>query len=456
MSITKRPNILLISMDSLRRDHLSCYGYERQTSPFIDKVSSEGTIYWDAIAPAGWTLPSHASLLTGMYPSKHGADDENQFLDKKHKTLAEVLTELSYDTVGFSLFPYVSSSVGLSRGFETFYELFRLGFLNNLLSRFERRIIHRDSGTRQIIRTFKLWLRKRYDFRKPFFAFVHLGEAHLPYWAPPPYRFMYLNGKGKNLENIFDINKHHDKFFGRNVKLDSEDIEVLRSLYDGEITYLDSKVKEIFAILRESEKIDNTIIILTADHGDNFGEHGLIAHRFNLYDSLIRIPLIIRFPVVFGSGNRIEKLAQLTDIFPTLLDILGIKDEQWWREIQGLSLLSTDSRKYTISEQSRPNFAALLEKYPGFDPSPFDKRLRTIRTKEHKFIWNSDYKHELYDLRLDPAETNNVISQDPQKAGELESLLNEWLNSFQKTGQRDYKIDDEKTVRKRLEELGYL
>lgn len=454
MTRKRCPNVLLVIMDSLRRDHLSCYGYKRHTSPHIDLIASQGTVYENAISPSSWTLPVHASLFTGMYPSKHGADDEHQFLKPVYRTLAEILNELGYDTLGFSWTPYVSRSVGLDRGFKSFYEMFR-----SRINHIKRVLIHRDSGAEQTITLLGSWLKRNYKSEKPFFAFINFSETHHTYWAPEPYRYMYLNGRSGIFKKIMDINKQPDKVFGENIELDDEGIEILKALYDGEISYLDFKLNKLFTILKEIKKFDDTVIILTSDHGDNFGDHGFLSHRYNLYDSLIRIPLIIRFPGVFRQGEHNKKLVQLTDILPTLLDILEVEGDtsELWNEIQGLSLLRSECRKYAISELSRPDFKYLVKKYPGFDPSPFDRRLKALRTEDYKYIWSSDGKHELYNLSSDPGETINLISRNNEKAKEMEHLMNEWLNSLKETEKKDYRPEDrDEKVRKRLKELGYL
>jgi len=190
--------------------------------------------------------------------------------------------------------------------------------------------------------------------------------------------------------------------------------------------------------LRELEILDNTLLIITSDHGEEFGEHGLVGHELCIYDTLLHVPLIIRYPGLVEAGLRVEEQVQLTDLFPTILDIVGIN----WNgeeQLQGQSLVRDGQQPehaFAIAEYELHYQALSLLKGTGFaqlftDVNKWARRLKTIRTEEYKYIWASDGRDELYNIREDPGELNNLIQVEPEKAAELKALLKEWLNSFE-------------------------
>ncbi len=212
-----------------------------------------------------------------------------------------------------------------------------------------------------------------------------------------------------------------------------KDFEILRALYDGEISYLDFRMGQLFDYLRELQVLDDTVLIITSDHGENFGEHHLMDHQFCVYDTLLHVPLIIRYPKLFQPGLRVTQQVQTTDIFPTILDIAGIEWDKG--KIQRHSLLKqgdANEPTFAIAELSKWHWAVgELKGNPNFDAMKYDRRLKTIRTDSFKYIWASDGNHELYDIRNDSAEINNLIETQPEKAKELKTRLIEWLNSFE-------------------------
>ena len=432
-----KPNILWIVMDTTRADHLSSYGYHRKTTPNIDRIAGEGLLFENAFSSAPWTLPSHASLLTGMFPSKHGTDAEHLSLSKDFRTIAEVLRLYGYKTYGYSNNEYVGPKTNLNKGFDIFTVVNHykptLGNLSDfLLINVAMKHIPiikftRDAGAQRTNDVVKQWIADSSGTKNPFFIFINYMEVHDPY-GDTPYARQYLDKRVftpnvKAFTNNFYPSLYG--YFSGKIKMSDEDFEILRSLYD--VNHL-----------RESGVLDNTLLIITADHGENFGEHKLMDHIFDIYDTVLHVPLIIRYPKIFPSALRIKEQVQLIDIFPTILDVAGI-DRSEAGGIQGHSLVP-EGRKiyrpnnnYVIAEHEPWHIMLSpvgLSNYE-FDVSVYARRLKAIRTNEFKYIWASDGRDELYNIYQDPHEVTNLIEKNPQKAKELQSLLEGWLGSFE-------------------------
>jgi len=255
-------------------------------------------------------------------------------------------------------------------------------------------------------------------------------EAHDPYHPPKNYAMPYL-GKDADFTRAMRINQNANHYISGKVQMSDEDFEMLLALYDGEILYLDFRMGQLFDYLRELNIMDNTILIITSDHGENFGEHHLMGHHLCVYDTLLHVPLIIRYPDSFEAGLRVDEQVQLTDIFPTILDIVGI-DWNGKEQLQGCSLLEDrgqDGSTFTIAEYA-PGGGLNPLANKQFDIAKYSNRLKSVRTDEFKYIWSSDGHDELYNIRLDPGELNNLVETEPEKAEELKALLIEWLDSF--------------------------
>ncbi len=440
-NLEEKPNILWIVMDTVRADHVSGNGYYRNTTPNIDNIASEGILFENCIAEAPWTLPSHASMFTSLFPSKHGTDMEHQWLEDDFQTIAEVLRQHGYETFGYSNNPYVSPETNLSQGFDTF-EVTLAGRYEagseladelkvSIAKRYVQNYLLMDNGACRTNEVVKGWIAEAHQAETPFFVFINYMEAHIPYYPPEEYALPYL-GEGISLAEAMSINQSIEPYIFGQVEMSDEDFEILRALYDGEISYLDFRIGQLFDYLKELQIWDNTVLIITADHGENFGDHQLMNHRLCVYDTLLHVPLIIRYPGLAETGMRVDEPVQLTDLFPTILDIVGI-DGNGEEQIQGHSLVE-DGQKvgstFAIAE-----YVSLLEvdcdRNPQFDVSKYCRRLKTVRSNEFKYIWSSDGRDELYNISHDPGELNNLIETEPEKAEELKAVLQEWLNSFE-------------------------
>jgi len=438
------PNILWIVMDTVRADHLSSYGYQHNTTPNIDKIADEGILYENAISTAPWTLPSHASMFTGTFPSKHGTDWEHTFLHGDLKTIAEVLSGHGYETLQYSNNEWVSSRSGLQQGFDnhvlTIHGAIKPSALPDYLMigraklYIENEMLLMDDGAQKTNEVVMNWIADAHQAEAPFFAFINYMEAHSPYHPPEEYAAPYL-GEDVDFEEAMKTPYGFWGYMAGKVEISDRTFEIQRALYDGEISYLDFRIGQLLDYLRDLNILDNTLLIITSDHGELFGEHQLASHQLCIYDTLLHVPLIIRYPGLAEAGLRVEEQVQLTDLFPTILDIAGIN---WSGEeqLQGQSLvkdMKQPGSEFAIAEYalSYPSLTAIGWGGWGSDVNKYARRLKTIRTEEFKYIWASDGMDELYNIREDPEELNNLIEVEPEKAVELKALLKQWLNSFE-------------------------
>jgi len=481
-----RPNILLTVVDSLRSDHLSCYGYARRTTPFLDDISTRSVVFENAISASGWTRPSFSSIFTGTYPSKNGHGLE----PGKFQTIMQVLRRCGYKTFGITDNHYVEP---LCIGFDYFFfiSISSLSAIAKMLCSKELKevlkflhyiAIHKRSTILKAKpfapliglpadflknKIAEKWLSTNPD-KGPFFVFLDYS-AHWPYDPPQPFFSRFLEGissKEVGSVKLLDDDGLIARYDYRDVS--ERQIEILRSLYDGKVSYVDSCLEDLIEHLESLDMFNNLLLVVTSDHGDFLGEHGLFGHEFSLYEPLIKVPLILRFPDVYRGGKRYSGLVQTLDILPTLIDYLNIELPDVSREIQGISLLKLmegkEGREFTVSERGledwsetkKAKIAHLKTKYPGFDWEKYAHEITALRTEKYKYLWYSKGRHELYDLEKDPQEKSNLISIEDEKACELESKLDGWRSSFVHAAPAVGRRDLEASVKRRLRALGYL
>jgi len=428
-SAARRPNVILIVLDATRAANLSLYGYERPTTPRLERFAEGAIVYERAIATSCWSLPCHASIFTGLYPSAHGADDQHQFLDQRHPTMAGILADAGYQTIGLCEKRDVGPTTGADRGFQRFDQ--RHGSRSGLLTRrlengFGRLTGTRDAGLARTSRKMRALLPKLAASEEPFFLFVSTVESHIPY--RPPRRYDMFRPPGVTRRQAGRVNQDRWAYMSGRVPMEPEDFETLRALYDAGIRYADAALGRWFEWLEALRLLDDTMVIVTADHGENLGEHGLMAHGYCLYDTVIRVPLIIRYPADVAAPGRVTHQVQGVDLLPTVLSLAGVEAPSGVG-LAGHDLLSSTRHDYTVAEQARPDMATFRRRFPEADLRAHDRELRMIRTDDAKFIWSSDGRHELYDLLADPGETRDVAGERPDQVAEMARRLEDWVAS---------------------------
>jgi choline-sulfatase len=399
----RRPNVLLITIDTLRADHLGSYGFAQARTPALDRLAAEGVRCVDAIAAAPITLPSHASLLTGLYPPTHGLHDNGTgALPRDVTTLADRLAHAGYETHAFVSAVVLSRLYGLDKGFQSYDD--------DLWSEDAPRLfmIRERPAQRTADRVIE-WLGQWRGAPRhaPFFTWVHFFDPHQPHDAT------------------------------------AEDRQGTASAYDAEITAADRGVGRLIDALRQADLLDNTIVIATADHGESLGEHGEATHAVFVYDATVRVPLIIRFPSRFPAGRVYDGPVRHIDVVPTLLALLGLPGGN---ETQGADLAAAWAGTAPAPMLSQYSESLLSEL--GFGMAP----LHALRKAGFKYIRAP--RPELYDLSADPKELSNRYTLGERRAATLDAELKQILEATKPHPQQDSPMGRE-TV-EMLQSLGYL
>ncbi len=473
----KLPNIIFIVMDTVGAKHMSLYGYQRKTTPNLERIAEECTVYTRCFAPASWTIPSHASMFTGLYPSQHGAYEGRFFLNDNVQHLVSVLKMMGYRTLGISANGLVSPASGLCRDFDYFkdfgalhLELFVKGFrrepsrhqdeLSALLTKGasvkEKLLIFlqyifetgqckvaleraQESIKGRILnlirpeipvsrsapfteKTLKIYQeiiqQQSSDPSQPFFLFINFLEAHEPYSPPLKWR-KFSRWYDKQLWSMADF--YH--------KAESVALEVLmrkyRNLHDDEILYLDHIIYQLWSILNQSGLAAETMLIITSDHGEQIGERGMYGHSVTLYNDLIWVPLIIHYPKK-GKKGIDDRLVSLNDLYTTTLELVNCP-------LPGpetsVSLLSTSKRDSLLAQQiypeSFPGFKTKLENYKlqgsNFSPHIFS----LINANGMKIIKSRDGSLEIYNLDNDMDEVHNLVKDmSSDNLNDIRNIMN--------------------------------
>ncbi len=486
----RKPNILLIVLDATRYDYCSCYGYDRLTTPNLDHLAEEGVLFENAISPAPWTLPAFAAILTGLYPSQTGIYI-TRMLDPQYDTIARVLGRHGYCSFIISSNSWLSTDFGLVNDFDTIHKLWQLWQIDddvtsvnviyrtknneniyraavksyllkknafqNVINYIYYRITQRiDTGASRTLGPFKRWLAKQ---NGPWFAVIHFMEAHLPY--RPPRSWWQRFARNPRLVRRLHKADQRRIFWRHNAgveQLTEEELEAWRDLYAAEVAYQDAYLGQLLNWLRITDQYDSTCIIVVGDHGENLGEHGLLNHQYCLYEPLIHVPLIIRYPPYFSQGNRVSTLVSTLDIYQTIMDVAGVKGPR----VESRSLLEATARPFVISEYGTPRTPpmSILSKF-GLTPQHlkrFERGLTALRTDQYKLIVGTDGSLELYDIQADPAERTNLASQRLDLVEQFKAMLADW-QQVHETSLVDQQATIEEvdpSVVERLRELGYL
>lgn len=429
------PTIVLVTLDTTRADHLGCYGYDRPTSPNLDRLAGEGIVYERMIATGTWTLPSHASLFTGKFTTSHGArttDDGNLVLSgavaapdgstgqrmrtiaPNQQTLASLLRTIDYETCGIVGGPFLMKYFGLDKGF----------------SKYDDRGITSFNGrpAEEITDRALEWLKQ--PAQQPRFLFLNYFDPHPPL-VPPD-----------NFCNMLDAGLPEGPLWtAKALSLNTPDYlsdEQLRGLYDAEIRYVDHHVGRLMDGMRELRLYDDALLIFTADHGELLREHGEEGHGDTPYQEVAHIPLIVKEPGGGRAGDRVDNWVQLTDVLPLILEGVGVPLPG---DIQGQA--------------------------PGDVNHPIIIESRTIRgyhkngdwlsliDGDLKLIWNSEGHHKLFDLKADPREDKNLFDAQTDVAQRMRSRMENYLASLPQPGDQGALQHADAEMQRRLESLGY-
>ncbi len=497
MSAEAGRNVLFVVLDTVRKDRLTTYGHDRPTSPRLDAFADEARVYTEAVAPAPWTLPVHASMFTGQYPSEHTATQESPYLPADTGTLAAALSEAGYATACFSSNAWITPYTRLTAGFDeadnffqalpggapsvaaTLWERASEGRLRPLAdrlvalgNRIHERLATRGraaSNTPAVVDRTTGFITDTDD--RPWFAFLNLMDAHLPYH--PPERHRETLAPGVDPGTVCGNSKAYNS--GAR-EVDAAEFDSIRRLYDAEIRHMDAELGRLFGWLERTGRWDDTAVIVCADHGELHGEFGLFGHEFAVYDPLVNVPLLVKHPRL--NPGRTDRQIELLDLYDTVLETAHATDAATAvggrRFEPGRSLLSSgrpiDDGEYAFVEYGRPAVelpqleskaaAAGIELDPA---SRFYSRMRAVRQPGGKYIENELLDAEAY--RLDGAAMEaEPLSPDGSRATSLRDALDRFVRrhggSWESDGRgpgTDPSLPEmDEPTRRRLRELGYL
>jgi arylsulfatase A-like enzyme len=453
-----RPNVLLVTIETMRSDHVGIYGYSRNTTPNLDRLARQGVWFKTVVAQAPFTLPSIASLMTGRTPPSHGVRNHPAALRSEVETLAERFLAAGYQTAAMTRHSWLRGKSGLDQGFLEYHN-----------GKFAAGLDARSLSLAAVD-----WLSAR-DRSRPFFLWLHFLDPHLPYTPSYPYSVFFAgehqnDSQVEHLRSMVSVDRedfeptpyadvaggpYYDivlPYYASNrILLDlafwrrsrgeiffdkgtyrRDEVSQMVDLYDGAVLYTDDNLGRILKALRELDLEGSTYVAVAGDHGEGFGEHGLsFTHDFNLYDEVLRVPLVLRGPSI-PAGAAIDQQVRLMDLAATLLELTGAGT------LEGAEATSLAP---VFQGGSLPFLDAFSESAPLRKQFPETKRLylpgnrgkwRSVRTDRWKLIRiphpDGDL-HELYDLASDPGETKNLFAELPGEAGKLLPLLNAWIAS---------------------------
>lgn len=367
------PNVILITIDTLRADHLACYGYKEIQTPTIDALAHDGVLFRRAISQVPLTWPSHAAILTGSYPFQNGVQDfTGHPLSSDFRSVAQAFQQSGYTTAAVVSSFVLDRSWGLARGFAYYDDAFSAKTFQ------EKGIGLVDRKAGDSVSHALAWLKRTQ--KRPFFLWLHLYDPHSPYDPPEPFRTEYRD-----------------------------------HLYDGEIAYADHELGRMLSWLKQSGIYDRSLIVLLSDHGESLGEHGESEHGFFVYNATINIPLIVKPTVQSGiPHDELKQLVETIAVAPTLLHLAGLHD-QIEKQFQRRNLFDRDS------DQNAPAYSETFYPFSSFGWSP----LHSLETSRYHYI--EAPRPELYDLNSDPGEGNNIAATQPEVATVLKDQLKQLL-----------------------------
>ena len=400
-----RPHIVLVTIESLRPDHVGFQGGARNTTPHLDRLAAESVVYEDAHSVTSWTLSSHASLFTGLYPDAHQTVLPVDRLADGYRTLAEELSEVGYDTAGVVSGPYLRRAHNLNQGFARW---------NDDPASSEHRDAHGDVTNPAMLEGLEQALTER-DPERPLFLFAYFWDPHYDYVPPPPYDTLFVG------PDATPVPMHG---YGRDGRVHAgsspQELDFVRSQYDGEIRWTDDALGRFFSRLREAGLWDDTLLIVTADHGEEFFEHGWKGHKNNLFVESVHVPLLVKYPGRERRGRDV-RLVSLVDVFPTVLEVAGIAASP---EVQGRSLLEAEP------DPARSIFFALrtlwyLQRPDGGEERRRDHQWHAVRRGDLKLVGVPGQRMFLFDVRSDPGEQIDLLARRgfEEQAEDLLGLL---------------------------------
>lgn len=456
------PNIIWITLDSVRADHTNMNGYERDTTPFLQSLAESGIGFRQCFAHSKSTHPSSGAILTGTPPTQNTVGVTGDKLPDAVPTVAERFSEAGYHTACLSRNSYVSSATGLNRGFDRFQWL-ASSTMHQLhpitLLRYFANIREHSAGWKLdtakhaspflMNETAKRWLSSFQNRSEPFFFYLHYNEPHRPYYPPQSYVDHYTDeiemSAGDAAAFAMDFHYNLDEIIADGCDLTDEEWEAIFAMYDAEIAYTDHMVGNLVEYLRSTD-LEDTIVVVTADHGELFGEYGLLAHSYVLDAAVTHVPLVI--DGLDGLAVGPDDLVQHGDVMKTLLEHVGANTD---------GMVGSDLRRerpeFAISQRGPADFGTLLKYNPEFDADRFHHSTLTALRTERFVYQQSEDRTELFER---PDESTDVSKQYPDVVAELDEKLQSWLEKYGQPVDEGHEGDFSISKERQLRDLGYL
>ncbi|MCB9677460.1 MAG: sulfatase [Alphaproteobacteria bacterium] len=486
----RMPNVLIVVWDTVRADRMSLYGHGSPTTPGLERFAKSARVFEHAIAPGTWTVPSHASLFTGLPVSTHGANASWRWVDNHHVTLAEHLSANGYATYAYSANPYVSGMTNMLQGFD----VKRYSWEEDKVAAaaaFREKLLPSDASTEVSPAYAKrdpnvawshavykeasglaherltTWLANRPDKDRPWFAFVNLMEAHSPRIPSMEARKAVVSDTAtlnRGLKTDVSLWTEVSAILGQH-RYSDDDLRAVRGVYDATLVELDRAFTALIAELEAKGALDRTIVILTSDHGESLGEHGLWEHRYGVWNTLVHVPLIIRYPRGLEPG-RVDEPVSTAAVYPTVLDLLGLPPPEGLILPRSLRRKKQNLPVYTqLTDPYTSKLGPFRKRYSDLDFTPFLRTFDAMIDGRVKIVHASDGAHELYDLVDDPEEQANLFARHPE--------AETWIRKLESWRARVPKADpakrnaadlkkgrgsktERKAMKQMLEQLGYV
>lgn len=474
------PNVIFVMLDTVRADRLSTYGYGKPTTPFLEKLATEATLFEMAVSPGVWTVPAHASLFTGLSVREHKANWDQRWLADHFVTLAELLSERGYETVSLSNNVHLRVT-NLLQGFQYRYSMWSLAklpitFLDNYLRWVgvapPLGFLETDDGAAATNCCIADWLDHVRTPDRPFFMFINYMEAHVLYWPPREYRRAFMDDRA--VERSYDLlAERRDlhtvvtrelNLLGRDV-LGKGDRRILRDLYDASIRYQDDRVEELYDLLDQRGLLADTLFVVVSDHGESLGEHDHWDHQWSVHNTLLHVPLLVRHPPTFGA-QRVARPVLTSDLFATVAEMCDLPVEagtyRRWVKLESDAVPEED--RPVVSEYLAPYHSALRwaeRNVRNFDAPRFSRSFRSVIMDNEKLILGSDKSAALFDLAEDPFEIKSLAEERPGSYKMLALSLAEWLARTPEyippaDGEEEQLDGDDRDVIEALRSLGYV
>lgn len=464
------PNIVFVVGDTLRARELGLYGYERPTAPNLTSFAEDAVVFDRAYANAPWTLPAHATLFTGELPSEHGCHGGSPSLEAD-LPLASRLSERGYDTYGISNNIWLSRHFGFDDGFDEFYQNWKLfqdaeelahllkpgvesgprAMFNQLLSRnvvknvlngmYGKYLYRRnDSGGRKTTKKVTSIIDSA---DSPFFLFCNYMEPHSKYRRNEfTEAFLPESADPRSLERYEELSQRSPEFHFDRLDVSAQDFAILQGLYDGEIRYFDRELGAIFRSLRSSGRLANTMVVVLGDHGENIGDHGLMEHKFSVHDSVLHVPLVIKYPDESGRSGRESTPVDFRDVFSEILAVSCGQGPELPGTERSAPIVSEYLSTEYVEESNDPSFP--------FEGSRYDRRLAAVITASHKYITDDGSTEELYRYTGSGVDMSKTVESDAT----TEAHLSRFAPDFESVNGDGAEISE--SVERHLEELGYM